>query len=44
MINLSLGGPRDPRNPERDTYSALEQGAIDYRDRKGAVVVAATGN
>jgi hypothetical protein len=44
VINLSLGGPRDPRNPERDTYSELEQRAIDYATRKGAILVAATGN
>jgi subtilisin family serine protease len=44
VVNLSLGGPRDPQNPERDTYSELEQAAIDYALSKGAVVVAATGN
>ena len=44
VVNLSLGGPRNPDNTERDTYSALEQRAIDYAIRKGAVVVAATGN
>jgi subtilisin family serine protease len=44
VINLSLGGPRDPVNPERDTYSQLEQDAIDYAYARGAVIVAATGN
>jgi serine protease len=44
VINLSLGGPRDPRHPERDTYSALEHSAVDYATKKGAVVVAAAGN
>jgi Subtilase family len=44
VINLSLGGPRDPDNPDRDTYSAVEQSAVDYATSKGAVVVAATGN
>jgi subtilisin family serine protease len=44
VVNLSLGGPRDPRNPAVDTYSALEQAAVDYAYRKGAVIVAATGN
>jgi len=44
VVNLSLGGPRNPDDPERDTYSALEQRAIDYAVRNGAVVVAATGN
>ena len=44
VINLSLGGPRDPRNRKRDTYSALEHAAIDYATRRGVVVVAAAGN
>lgn len=44
VINLSLGGVRDPLNPKLDTYSALEQAAIDYAYSKGAVVVAAVGN
>lgn len=44
VINLSLGGTRDPRNPSRDTYSKLEQEAIDYAFENGVVVVAATGN
>ena len=44
VINLSLGGLRDPQDPTRDTYSALEQSAIDYAYENGVVVVAATGN
>ena len=44
VINLSLGGPRDPDDPRRDTYSALEHAAVDYATRRGAVVVAAAGN
>jgi len=44
VVNLSLGGPRNPDNPERDTFSELEQRAIDYAVSRGAVVVAATGN
>jgi len=44
VINFSLGGLRDPRNPERDTYSPLEAAAIDYAYRRGAVLVAAVGN
>jgi subtilisin family serine protease len=44
VINLSLGGTRDPRNPQRDTYSRLEHAAIDYATRRGVVVVAAAGN
>lgn len=44
VINLSLGGPRDPTDATRDTYSALEHAAIDYATRRGVVVVAAVGN
>jgi subtilisin family serine protease len=44
VINLSLGGVRDPRNRGVDTYSAVEQKAIDYAFRHGAVLVAAVGN
>jgi subtilisin family serine protease len=44
VINLSLGGLRDPRNPDRDTFSDLEAAAISYAYGKGAVLVAAVGN
>jgi subtilisin family serine protease len=44
VINLSLGGLRNPRNLKEDTYSAAEQNAISYAYGKGAVVVAAVGN
>ena len=44
VINLSLGGLRDPLDPREDTYSAAEQSAIAYAYSKGAVVVAAVGN
>ena len=44
VINLSLGGTRDPSNQGRDTYSPLEQRAIEYAVRRGVVVVAAVGN
>ena len=44
VVNVSLGGLRDPRNPGRDTYSRLEQEAIAYAVKRGAVVVAAVGN
>jgi subtilisin family serine protease len=44
VINLSLGGVRDPLDPSEDTYSPLEQAAVDYAYAKGAVVVAAVGN
>lgn len=44
VINLSLGGVRDPLDPSRDTYSPLEQAAVEYAYSKGVVVVAAVGN
>jgi subtilisin family serine protease len=44
VINLSLGGLRDLRDPSQDTYSALEQQAVEYAYSKGAVLVAAVGN
>jgi len=44
VVNISLGGLRDPRNARRDTYSRLEEAAIAYAVRRGAVVVAAVGN
>jgi Subtilase family len=44
VINLSLGGLRDPFDPNHDAYSPLEAAAVEYAVRKGAVVVAAVGN
>jgi Subtilase family len=44
VINLSLGGVRDPRSARNDTYSPLEEAAVEYAVAKGAVVVAAVGN
>jgi subtilisin family serine protease len=44
VINLSLGGLRDPLRPERDTYSQLEAAAVRYAQSKGVLVVAAVGN
>lgn len=44
VINLSLGGVRDPLNPALDTYSPLEEAAVEYAYSKGVVVVAAVGN
>lgn len=44
VINMSLGGMRDPRNPERDAYSPLEAATIGWAHGRGAVVVAAVGN
>jgi hypothetical protein len=44
VINLSLGGVRDPFDRQLDSYSPLEQAAVDYAYSKGVVVVAAVGN
>jgi subtilisin family serine protease len=44
VVNLSLGGVRDPLNPRLDTYSSLEERAVEYAYSKHAVVVAAVGN
>ena len=44
VINLSLGGLRDPLSPKRDTSSVAERSAIEYAYSQGAVVVAAVGN
>ncbi|MBV8562597.1 MAG: S8 family serine peptidase [Actinobacteria bacterium] len=44
VINLSLGGVRDPKDPTRDTFSPLEASAVAYAYGKGAVLVAAVGN
>ena len=44
VINLSLGGVRDPTNPQNDQFSAPEASAIEYATRHGVVVVAAVGN
>jgi hypothetical protein len=44
VINLSIGGLRDPNNLARDTFSQLEAAAVQYAVAKGALVVAAVGN
>jgi hypothetical protein len=44
VINLSLGGVRDPLNPRLDVYSPLEQAAIEYAYSRAVTVVAAVGN
>jgi subtilisin family serine protease len=44
VINLSLGGVRDPLNDQLDTYSASEEAAVQYAYGKGALTVAAVGN
>jgi serine protease len=44
VINLSLGGLRDPQHPANDQFSPAEASAIDYATRHHVVVVAAVGN
>jgi SpoIID/LytB domain protein len=44
VINLSLGGTRDPIHPADDEYSPEEQAAINAAYKSGAVLVAPTGN
>jgi len=44
VINLSIGGLRNPFNPKLDTFSKVEADAIEYAVRHGAVLVAAVGN
>ena len=44
VINMSLGGIRNPLNPDEDTFSPLEAAAVEYASLRGALVVAAVGN
>ena len=44
VINMSLGGVRDPLDPSHDSYSRLEADAVAYAVSNGVVVVAAVGN
>ena len=44
VINLSIGGIRDPQDSELDSYSAGEEAALEYAYKKGVLVVAADGN
>ena len=44
VINMSLGGIRDPLDTGADTYSRLEADAVAYAISNGVVVVAAVGN
>ena len=44
IINMSLGGLRDPTNAGRDAYSQLEADAVAYAVSKHVLVVAAVGN
>ena len=44
VINMSLGGIRNPLNVDEDTFSPLEAAAVRYAYAQGAVIVAAVGN
>jgi hypothetical protein len=44
VINISLAGLRDPTDPSFSGFSPIEQRAIDFATRNGALVVAAVGN
>jgi subtilisin family serine protease len=44
VINLSIGGLRDPFHRRRDTFSPIEAKAIAYAVRHNVVLVAAVGN
>ena len=44
VVNLSLGSTRDPSDPDVDGFSPVEQRAVEYAVRHGALVVAAAGN
>ena len=44
VINMSLGGVRDPLDPSQDSYSPLEAAAVAYAVKRNVVVVAAVGN
>jgi subtilisin family serine protease len=44
VINLSIGGNRDPEDSQIDTFSPAEEAAVEYAWSKGVLVVAAAGN
>jgi subtilisin family serine protease len=44
VINLSIGGTRDPGDPNVDGFSYRERRAIDFAVRNGVLVVASVGN
>ena len=44
VINLSIGGLRNPFNRRIDTFSKVEAAAIEYAVRRGVILVAAVGN
>jgi subtilisin family serine protease len=44
ILNMSLGGLRDPRDADRDEFSVREAEAVRYAVKRGVLVVAAVGN
>lgn len=44
IINMSLGGLRDPKDPEEDTFSVLESEAVAYAVSRGVLIIASVGN
>ena len=44
VVNVSLGGVRDPQDGQHSGFSPVEQRAIDYAVAQGALVVASVGN
>ena len=44
VINLSIGGLRDPEDAAVDTFSPVERAAVEDAVRAGALVVASVGN
>jgi subtilisin family serine protease len=44
VINLSIGGLRDPLHPNVDQFAPVEASAIEYAVRHGVVLVASVGN
>ena len=44
IINISLGGLRDPQDPTFTGYSVVEAQAVNYAITNGVLVVAAVGN
>ena len=44
VVNVSLGGVRDPQDGQHSGFSPVEQRAIDFAVAQGALVVASVGN
>ncbi len=44
VVNISLGGVRDPQDRHHSGFSLVEQRAINYATARGALVIASAGN